>query len=265
MKKNNLIKLIFLLISIFLFDIYLRNSLLSEFAHNFEFAILILLIGILYIKLYSKHNIKNSYKQLEILITLYNDLNISKIMPETNAMDGYAANPDFLIIINNLIKKYKPSVIVEAGSGVSTLIAGYSLKKYSKGKIFSFDHDKKYANYTKEKIQEHQLQENAEVLFSKLINYEKKYLWYDVNLLEKIKTIDLLIIDGPPSKVAKNARYPAIPLLLDKLNKGSMILFDDCKRIDEIKIINIIKSEYNCFKYEYINNAKGAYLITKIT
>ena len=35
----------------------------------------------------------------------------------------------------DIIEKNKPSLIVEAGSGVSTLIASYSLKKYGGGKI----------------------------------------------------------------------------------------------------------------------------------
>jgi len=264
MNKNSLVKLIFLLIIICICQIYIRDSFLLEFATRFEFIFLILLIAILYIKLYSKHNIKDSYKQLELLITLYNDLNISKKMPGTNAMDGYAANPDFLIIINDIIKQYKPSIVVEAGSGVSTLVVAYSLKKYCNGKIFSFDHNKKYAAYTTKNIKEHQLSKNAKVLFSDLIEYQNKYLWYDVKLIEKINKIDLLIIDGPPSKVAKNARYPAIPLLFNKLNKGSIILFDDCKRSDERKIIKNLKNKYDCFEYKYIDNSKGAYLVTKI-
>ena len=58
---------------------------------------IIFLIGQLYIQLYSKINIQNHYRQLEILMPLMNDLNIVKKIPNTR---GYAASPDFLYVIN---------------------------------------------------------------------------------------------------------------------------------------------------------------------
>ena len=258
MKKNSVIKLVFILASLCIISIFINHKI------NFDFIISISLIVTLYIILYSKHNIKQSYRQLEILITLYNDLNITQVMPKTNALDDYAANPDFLVLINDLIKENKPKTIIEAGSGVSTLIVAYSLKKYSDGKIFSLDHEKKYADLTRRGIKKHNLHNYADIIYSPLISYNNKYLWYDINLLPNIENIDLLIIDGPPSKVAKNSRYPAIPILIDILKKDSIILFDDCKRKDEKEVIALIENKYDCFEFKYIENQKGACIIKKI-
>ena len=73
----------------------------------------------------------------------------------------------------------------------------------------------------------------------------------------------MLIIDGPPAKSSKNARYPVLPLLIGKLKKGAIIILDDANRNYERKIIEIWQKEYDCFKYTYINNSKGAYIIEK--
>ena len=233
---------------------------------NFEFIFIITLIVFLYIKLYSKEKIKASYRQQEILIPLINSLDIKKILPESNALDGYAANPDFLYLLHELIKKYNPKTIVEAGAGVSTLICSYSLKQFSSnGKVFSLDHNDNFSSIIINAIKEHNLNEYAEIISSPLISYsDKNFQWYDINKIEKIDSIDMLIIDGPPANSSKNARYPAIPLLIEKLNKGSIIVLDDANRKYEKQILTLWKKEYNCFEYEYINNSKGAYIIKKI-
>jgi len=232
---------------------------------NLEFIVLIFLMGYLYIKLYPKNKIKESYRQLEIFIPLINDLGIQKTLPKSNALDDYAANPDFLSLLNENIKKYSPKIILEAGSGISTLICGYSLRKTSEGKIFSLEHHKKYSSIVSKEINNHSLNNHAEVIYAPLVQYpDKNFQWYDISKIEKINEIDLLIIDGPPASSSKIARYPAIPLIINKLKKGSIIILDDANRKYEKQILSLWKKEYDCFEYNYINNSKGACFIKKI-
>ena len=111
----------------------------------------------------------DSLKQLnlpKIWIFPNNDAgsNIIKSIPKTNALNDYSASPDFLFSIVDIIEKYKPNIILEAGSGVSTIIASYGLKKYNPdGKIISLDHDKKYADTTKIEIKKHQLEQHSKI------------------------------------------------------------------------------------------------------
>ena len=227
-----------------------------------EFIILLLLMGFLYIKLYPKQKIKESYRQLEIYTTLVNALNIEKPLPGSNSLDGFAANPDLLFLIYDTIKKYKPNVIVEAGSGISTLISAYSLKKISQGQIISLDHDKHFSSIITSEIDKHSLNDYAQVLHAPLISYPKnKFQWYDIIGLDKIDTIDLLTIDGPPVNSSNNARYPALPLLFEKLHKGSIIIIDDANRKYERKIFEMWKNEFNNIEFNYIENSKGACII----
>ena len=228
-----------------------------------SFAFIIFLIGQLYIQLYSKINIQNHYRQLEILMPLMNDLNIVKKIPNTR---GYAASPDFLYVINQIIKEKKPKFIVEAGSGVSTLIASYSIQKYnSDSKIISLDNDAHYANKTISDISNHNLDEFSQVIHAPLKKYDDQFIWYDLSKISSLDKIDFLIIDGPPSKGSKDARYPAVPLLFDKLSKNAIIILDDSKREMEQNVVNRWKQEFrNQFDYEYIDNDKGLYIIKKI-
>ena len=228
---------------------------------NLNFIFLILIIGFLYIKLYSKYKIQDSYRQLEILIPLINNLVIDKRLPSTR---GYAASPDFLYTIVDIIKKNQPKIIVEAGSGISTIISAYAFKKYGGKHIISFDHEKKYADLTKKEIKYHNLEKFANVLFTPLINYQNGLAWYDISQVDNIKNIDLLIIDGPPTKGSKDARYPAIPLLIEKINIGGIVILDDGKRKPEKLIVERWMKEFDCFKCQYIENDKGAYILERI-
>ena len=103
---------------------------------NFEFIFITLLINYLYSKLYYSDDLNISYQQIEFLIPLLNDLDITKKLPNTR---GYAGSPDYLYEIKEFIKESNPNFILEAGSGVSTIIAAYTLKKYGRGKIVSLD------------------------------------------------------------------------------------------------------------------------------
>ena len=135
-----------------------------------------------------------------------------------------------------LVLDEKPGMIVELGSGVSTLISAYCLKKNGKGKLISFEHEEKFARYTEEYIRSHGLSEYVEIIHAPLVDVEidgHVYRWYQIDTDRIKENIDLLFIDGPVGRQQKNARYPALPVLRDKLNPGAVILLDDANRQDE--------------------------------
>ena len=245
--------------------IYVIVSKQLDYQISVEFILTLFLLGFLYIKLYPKEKIKESYRQLEIYATLINALNIKKPLPGSNALDGFAANPDLLVLIYDTISKHKPEIIVEAGSGVSTLISAYSAQKISNGKIYSLDHDKHFSSIVKSAINEHSLNEFAEVIHAPLISYpDYNFKWYDIKELDQISKIDLLTIDGPPVNSSQNARYPALPLLINKLHKDSIIIIDDVNRKYEKTILKLWKIKFDGLDFHYIDNSKGACII-KIT
>ena len=92
---------------------------------------------------------------------------------------------------------------------------------------------------------------------------EQNFSWYNINKTNFKKKIDLVIIDGPPSKLDKFARYPAIPLLLDNMSNKAIIILDDARRKSEQQIINKWKINFPDFNFEYFDNDKGICIIRK--
>ena len=184
------------------------------------------------------------FRQTEALIGLYGTLDIQQPLPRTRVT---AASPDFLHLLAMEIFKRRPQIIVEVGSGTSTLIAAYCLKKIGRGKIISLDHLEQYADITRQTIQSHGLEDFADVNFAPLKTYSingEEARWYDDSSLEAVKSIDLLIVDGPPADIAPLARYPAVPLLSGKFCDETVVLLDDGDRPDETKIVSLWKENF---------------------
>lgn len=198
------------------------------------------------------------FRQTEALAGLYNTLDIQHPLPTTRHR---AASPDFLHLLAREIFRVQPEFIVEAGSGTSTLVAAYCLKKLGRGKIISLDHLEKYADISRQTIKSHGLDKFAEVRYAPIKEYEiddKKYPWYDNTGLEALGRIDLLVVDGPPRNIAADARYPAIPILIDKLHENSIVLLDDGARPAEKEIVAQWKQKYG-LDYTVEPMEKGAY------
>jgi len=88
-------------------------------------------------------------------------------------------------------------------------------------------------------------------------------LWYDTQQIKHLTSIDMLIIDGPPSHIQKMARYPALPLLFSMLSENAVVLFDDSKREDERKIIERWLREFHNLQCEWVDTEKGAAILHK--
>jgi len=184
------------------------------------------------------------------------------------SMSRWTAFPDLAEHIIRVCMQNKPTCVVELGSGISTLITAYALEKYgpSDAKIISLDHSEKYSKVTRELLKEHELEHRAEVIYAPLqttlIN-EASYSWYGLDDLELSHKIDLLLVDGPPVKTNKMARYPAIPLLYKYFSKHCVILLDDAARKSEQDSVQHWLDEYPDLVHTYIGNKKGLSIIKR--
>jgi predicted O-methyltransferase YrrM len=201
------------------------------------------------------------YRQVEALFSLYSVLKITHPLPP---MRRWAISPDFATVLVGLIQETRPRCIVEAGSGVSTLIAGYSLKQLAGGRIVSLDHAEAYAEITQDRVRRHGLEDYASVRYCPLRPFAiggHSWLWYDVRPIEDVESIDMLIIDGPPFDTQALARYPALPILFGRLSKDAIILMDDGFRHDEQEIVDRWLQHFEGFVAERIDTEKGAVIL----
>src|SRR5439155_23132405 len=76
--------------------------------------------------------------QTEALVALHDMLVTRRPLP---AMRGYAIAPDFGLALVQLIDDERPRLVVETGSGVSTLVIAYRLEQLGCGMVFALEHD----------------------------------------------------------------------------------------------------------------------------
>jgi predicted O-methyltransferase YrrM len=171
-------------------------------------------------------------RELEALQQLYADFRPRAPMPSTGQ---WALNPTDLLALLDLVERRRPPVIVELGSGTSTVWLAYAVQRYG-GRVVSLDHEIRYADRTRLQLHAHGLDAVAEVRDAPLNQIEvqgTEYDWYDPDALEDIERIDLLVVDGPPGSLGPFARYPALTALKPKLAGDATIVLDDVSRDDE--------------------------------
>ena len=267
------ILLICLLLLLFFGLFFASRYLLGEFCWLVGLGFLLVVILAIQLTIYRRiqHHLAQqsrernlNYQQIEALFSIFSLIRLSRPLP---AMRGWAASPDFLASLISLIQERKPNTILETGSGVSTLVAGYILKDIGKGKIISLDHDEHYAENSTKELKKHQLDNIASVVYAPLKEYTisgKKMLWYHTPLLNEIKLIDMLIVDGPPESTQKLARYPALPLLIDSLSDDAIIILDDGNREGEQEIVKLWLAEFPGFIHQKIESEKGTVILRRM-
>jgi hypothetical protein len=204
-----------------------------------------------------------NYKQIEALFSLFTIIKPNYPLP---SMRSWAIAPDFANLIVSNIYEFRPKVILEAGCGISTLIAAYCLKEIGVGTIVSLENTEKFAVTTADHVLKHGLQDFAEVVHAPIEEIpigQETWLWYDTQQIKHLTSIDMLIIDGPPSHIQKMARYPALPLLFRILNENAVVLLDDSNREDERKIVARWLREFPDLQCEWIGTEKGAAILRK--
>lgn len=226
-------------------------------------ALSIAFVVILAMQIVLREEQHQNYCQLESLFSLHSLLELRAPLPR---MRGWAISPDFANLLMALVSKQSPHVVVEAGSGVSTVVLAYYLEKLGDARLYSLEHDSDYAAEVRAMLLEHRLDGVAQVIDSSLKSYElsgRSWLCYDLDSLDMVDEIDLLIIDGPPVNCQRLARYPVLPLLKNKLSGNAVVVLDDASRRDERRILEEWRKEFGDFSFEIIPLEKGAAVLRR--
>lgn len=147
----------------------------------------------------------------------------------------WSAAPDFLDLIVRHALALRPETLVECGSGVTTLMLARCCQINGTGHVHSLEHQASFAARTREALARHALSAYASVIDAPLPAVKlscQAFHWYDLAGLTA-QNIAMLVIDGPPGKLQPNARYPALPLLQDRLAEHCTVILDDAAREDE--------------------------------
>ena len=151
----------------------------------------------------------------------------------------WTIEPDFARLIAGQLM-HAPDTVVECGSGTTTLLIGGFLLRNGRGRLFSLEHDPRFAASTQRQIDAAGLSGVCRVICAPLKPQAfdgELVAWYDLDCLGELpEAIDLLVVDGPPADRAW-ARWPALIVFGDRLRPNASILVDDGRRREESRTV----------------------------
>ena len=211
-----------------------------------------------------KKEIGQTFRQLEALQNLSAVLPANDVVPATR---GWAASPDLLVVLVDLVITQRPSLVVECGSGASTLWLALAMRRFKiDGRIIALDHDPVFGGKTRDLLARHDVCDLAEVRDAPLESFSldgETYSWYARRAWEDLTGIDLLFVDGPPATTGHQARYPALPLLRGSLSPVATAVLDDLIVPDMQIVLRLWLDAYPDFGSELLPLEKQAAVLRR--
>jgi predicted O-methyltransferase YrrM len=180
--------------------------------------------------------------------------------PRLPRMGAWAILPDFADLALSEARGQSAQLVLECGSGASTLVLASFFKTRGSGYVLSLEHDEEYARSSTERLKAEGLEAFARVIYAPLIDIDvggETWRWYDTTALSDTG-FDLAIIDGPPADTQPLARYPFFSILGGRLNDGCVVLLDDANRDDEQRIVQTWSDQGFVLKVTKLETARGA-------
>lgn len=210
----------------------------------------------------SEEDLRQRVAELEACLDLGERLGLRHGLPYVR---NWSAGADFLTLLVDHVLAQRPRTIVECGSGLSTLMLARCCDMNGLGRVFSLEQAPEHAARCRAELTRYGLSGRATVLDAPLRPYtlgEERYTWYDIAGLPET-AIELLVIDGPPGRLAALARYPALPLLLDRLALTCVIYLDDAARADEQTILGRWRAEFPDFSVTEVRTGRGCAVLRR--
>ncbi|MBE1611609.1 class I SAM-dependent methyltransferase [Actinopolymorpha pittospori] len=205
-----------------------------------------------------------TFRQIEALQNLYALSDVDRPMPQTR---GWAASPDLLLLLASIVERQEPALIVECGSGASTLWLAMVLRRFEiKGRVVALEHQESYVETSLAMVERHELGAYVDIRHAPLEPVElggETYQWYARSAWDDLAGIELLFVDGPPADTGRHSRYPAFPLLVDHLHSDAVVVLDDMIRVDEQEVLARWLEARPDYEAERVRLEKNAALVRR--
>lgn len=232
-----------------------------------------------------KREVNNATRQLEAFVNLQGYITAGKLVPDVH---GWAVSPDFALLLLRLVRANNYDLIIEFGSGSSTLLLAVALARNAelgqdRGTVnhLAFEHLKKYHAATESLLKDAGLAATVELLHTPLVPYTARdgrvFEFYDCRprlsaFGDRFPPIGkaarvLMLVDGPPAATGAHARYPALPIAREFFSEAKVdVVMDDYARNDEKEILKIwiseLQSDNVTYTLEEFRLEKGACLLS---
>lgn len=203
-------------------------------------------------------------EQAQAMLNLFALAEVESPVP---AMGGWAASPDVIVFLVEELIRLRPSLVVEFGSGVSTLWLALVIRQRElPTRIVALEHEPQFAQKTRELLSLHGVGDVADVRDAPLVASETDGTpWYDQSQLEDLHDVGLVFVDGPPAATGALARMPAVPVLKGRLAESCTIVLDDLVRAEEKEIAKAWRESLADFAYQELRFEKGAAIFRRGT
>jgi predicted O-methyltransferase YrrM len=207
---------------------------------------------------------RRQYEQVQATVNLFAMVDVKAAVPP---MRLWAVSPDALVLLVQEMLVVRPKLIVECGSGVSTLWLALAAKQHGLDtRIVALDHEEEYAGKTNRMLRLHGVDDVASARLAPLVDVpsgDDKQPWYDPSVLTDLQDIGVLFVDGPPATTAPLSRLPAIPQLWDRLAPTASVVVDDFIREDEQIIVDRWVEAHPELSREHYDTEKGTEILRR--
>jgi len=203
-----------------------------------------------------------AYNQLESNMRLRDIVDVTGFTPP---LRGWAASPDVIAFLVSEMRRSRPRLVVECGSGASTVWLAMAARSSGLDtQIVALEHDPVFADATSQLLEECGVDQVAEVRLAPLSEVtlgDFTGYWYAPSALEGLADIGLVFVDGPPQSVGEFSRYPALPMMSSKLAPRATVVLDDLVRDEEKRIAERWLTEFPNAAQTVLSVEKGAAVI----
>lgn len=195
----------------------------------------------------------NTTSQLEAHASLQRYLSGGQLSPE---LHGWPVSPDVAVMLIDLIESNDYDLVIEFGSGTSTLLMALALARTAKRRgrgvpalQVAFEHLELFHLQTRSRLERAGVADAVQLELAPLEPWtsahgtEFSFYACQRRLAAAVRTAPgsiaraLVLVDGPPSATGPQARYPALPIVLALLPGVAMdVLLDDHGRADEQQV-----------------------------
>jgi hypothetical protein len=207
-----------------------------------------------------KKEILNATKQLEAFIEVRDHLGTDDLIGD---LHGWPISPDLALYLVQLIETNDYDVVIEFGSGTSTVLIARALAKCASrrhGKAqtvqVAFEHLAEYHAQTLAHLRRARLADSVQLVHAPLVPFMAPnriaYAYYDCQrTLREVANATrfpglriLVLVDGPPGSIGRHSRYAAVPIVRNCFSGAQFdVLLDDYLRQDEREIAQLWLAE----------------------
>jgi predicted O-methyltransferase YrrM len=158
-----------------------------------------------------------------------------------------------------------PELVVECGTGATTLIIAHKLRQNGSGHLVSFEHDLAYAARIRQVLARANLLGVASVVEAPLRPQQfgdRLVQWYDRSVVHEAVAgrIEILIVDGPP-QISPWARWPALEVFFPLLAKNAVVLVDDGRSRATTRAVRAWNERFPELEVYWLDTVKGTWFL----